>query len=56
MMHKGWERVAHVPYDVAEESREVYIESILGQKHKYRSSKPSGFAVEKNDDYDNLNQ
>ena len=56
MMHKGWERVAHVPYDVAEESREVYIESILGQKHKYRSNKPSGFAVEKNDDYDNLNQ
>jgi hypothetical protein len=34
MINKGWQRVEHVPYDIAEESREVYVNTILGQKYR----------------------
>ena len=37
MMDKGWELVDHVPYDVAEAAREVYIETILGQQYRTKT-------------------
>lgn len=40
MAHKGWERLEHVQYDVAKESRENYIETIIGEQYNtlYNSS------------------
>jgi hypothetical protein len=34
MIDKGWERVEHVPYDVAKKSRENYVEAITGQNYR----------------------
>lgn len=34
MIDKGWERVEHVPYDVAKKSRENYVEAITGQRYR----------------------
>lgn len=37
MMTKGWERIEHVPYDVAEEGREVYIEALTGEQYQTKT-------------------
>jgi len=37
MTYRGWERLDHVPYDVAKESREVYIDTILGQEYRTKT-------------------
>lgn len=56
MITKGWERVEHVPYDVGEEAREVYIETITGQKYRSRyGDNPKLFKEKTNDDFDHLN-
>jgi hypothetical protein len=34
MTAKGWERVDHMPYDIAEEARETYIQTIRGRKYR----------------------
>jgi len=34
MMAKGWERIEHVPYDVAEEGREAYIDAVIGEQYQ----------------------
>lgn len=37
-MHvKGWERLEHVPYDVAERSRETYVETILHEQYRTKT-------------------
>lgn len=36
MVDKGWERVEHVPYDVAEKSRENYLQTIIGERYRTR--------------------
>ena len=38
MQAKGWERLEHVPYSVAQKSRENYIEAVTGEH--YRASNP----------------
>lgn len=34
MQAKGWERMEHVPYDVAQRSRRTYIETLTGKPYK----------------------
>ncbi len=36
MNYKGWERVDHVPYDIAEEDEEAYIKKIIGRRYQTR--------------------
>jgi hypothetical protein len=58
MMAAGWERVSHLPYDVAEEARNTYVETITGRK--YRTKVGDRYVPEKKKkekgDYDNLNE
>ncbi|QQG37123.1 MAG: hypothetical protein HYS17_05000 [Micavibrio aeruginosavorus] len=37
MMAKGWERIEHVPYDVAKEARSDYIAAINQQAHREKT-------------------
>ncbi len=37
MAYRGWERLEHVPYDVAERSRQVYIETITGERYQTKT-------------------
>ena len=36
MMAKGWERIEHVPYSIAEESRDHYIDAVIGEYYQTR--------------------
>lgn len=36
MRDKGWERVAHLPYDIAIEARDQYLDSVERYKHNSR--------------------
>jgi len=36
MMERGWERIDGVPYDIADESREDYIDAIVGEHYPTR--------------------
>ncbi|MCB9989461.1 MAG: hypothetical protein H6868_09060 [Rhodospirillales bacterium] len=54
MINKGWERIKSVPYDVAAESRETYLETILGEK--YQSKYGDNASAGKEGDYDGLNE
>lgn len=37
MAYKGWQRLEHVPYDVAHRARENYIETIIGERHRTKT-------------------
>lgn len=37
MLDKGWERIDGVPYDIADESREDYIDAIVGEHYQTRT-------------------
>jgi len=51
MLAKGWSRVKHVPYEVAEQSKKTYLKSHSLYKKKYGdSNKPNRV-----NDYDHLN-
>ncbi len=55
MMAKGWERIEHVPYDVAKTSRHDYIEAINQQKHREKTGEFKPVTPPKGP-YDNVNQ
>ena len=55
MMAKGWERVEHLPYDVATEARETYIETIIGERRRTNTGERD-LIMEGEGPYDNLNQ
>jgi hypothetical protein len=44
MQAKGWQRMEHVPFDVATKSRENYIETLTGKP--YGTEKPPAMADE----------
>ena len=52
MGESGWERIEHVPYDIAAEGRDVYIEAILGEKYKTRTMQRKTAAAEDKGDYE----
>ncbi|MCB9991037.1 MAG: hypothetical protein H6867_06620 [Rhodospirillales bacterium] len=54
MVSKGWERVEHAPYDVADESREIYIDAILGEQYQTRTLQRTSYPMSQQED-DNLN-
>ena len=56
MMAKGWERIEHVPYDVAEQGRSDYIEAITGEQYRTRTRQREPFMTAPEGDFDNLNQ
>lgn len=56
MHSKGWERVQHLPYDVAERSRETYIKTIMHEKYRTKTGEraiPS--SPTQDDDFGHLN-
>jgi hypothetical protein len=59
MVDKGWERVEHVPYDIAEKSRQNYLETIIGERHRTkmgdRDMTSEYRKPVKEDDFSNLN-
>jgi len=56
MMSKGWERVENVPYEVADRAREVYTETVLGQRYRTKTRQRDDSPVSKPDsDFDHLN-
>lgn len=56
MMSRGWERVEHVPYEVADRAREIYAESVLGQRYRTKTRQRSSSPVSKPvNSFDNLN-
>ena len=56
MTAKGWERIEHVPYDVAKEGRDTYIDTILGEKHRTHTMQRPYSRSESEGDFDNLNE
>lgn len=58
MQAKGWERMEHVPYDVALRSREVYSATILREQYRTRTGESASSASSdetQDDDWDHLN-
>ncbi len=51
MLAGGWERTSHVPFDVAERARDVYIQEHIDYKYRSRFEKEDDVG-----DYGNLNQ
>jgi hypothetical protein len=55
MVHYGWERVEHVPYNVADTARGVYVETISGEQYRSKTGE-RGFHIEgSEDDFSSLN-
>ncbi len=53
MMAKGWERVEHVPYDVADEGRADYLDAVIGERYRTRTLQRQSPLVNPNNDYSN---
>lgn len=49
MQFAGWERVEHLPYDVATEARETYVETILTEQRRSRSGEIEKTSIEQGD-------
>jgi hypothetical protein len=56
MINKGWQRVEHVPYEVADEGREVYYDTILGQQYRTKHDLRPQLAPAKPAPYSSVNQ
>ncbi len=57
MVAKGWERMEHLPYDVAERARATYIETTTGQKPHFAGSDGQRFKMaEEEGDWEELNE
>ena len=55
-MHtKGWERVQHLPYDVAERARETYVKTIMHEQYRTKAGERERSASEPEGDFDHLN-
>lgn len=55
MQAKGWERIEHVPYDVAEQSRKDYIKAVTGEDYQTKTRQREDFQSKPAGDFDNLN-
>lgn len=55
MMAKGWERVEHMPYDIATQSRRDYIDAINQQAHRQKTGEYTPISTAPGP-YDNLNK
>ncbi len=52
MQAKGWQRMEHVPYDVASRSRQNYIETLTGKPYGTDhppAQNPAGITPERTD-------
>ena len=56
MLYKGWERMKNVPYAVAEESEEVYLKTVLGEKYQSTFNADGDRIPEDDGQYDGLNE
>ncbi len=55
MQAKGWERVEHLPYDVAKRSRRNYIETIMHEQYRTKSGERELPPMDDDGDFDDLN-
>lgn len=56
MNAKGWERMEHVPFDVAERARENYSKTILGERYRTNAGdRPLPGDTRQDDDWTHLN-
>ena len=55
MQSKGWDRLEHMPYDVAERARETYVETIMHEKYRTKSGERDQSSSEPEGDWDHLN-
>lgn len=55
MMDRGWERLEHAPYDIADEGRDDYIEAIIGQEYQTHTRGRAPLTMKQKSDYDSLN-
>lgn len=55
MMTAGWERVEYMPHEQAEQARDVYIETITGQRRRTESGELNR-EIKQQGPYDGLNQ
>ncbi len=55
MMSKGWERVEHVPYDIADEGRENYIEAVTGERYRTKHGMREEYEGDVYDDSEDYN-
>lgn len=56
MQAKGWERMEHVPFDMAERARENYSKTIIGERYRTKSGeRPLPVSTTQDDDWSNLN-
>lgn len=57
MIYKGWERVAHVPFDVAHESRKNYLKAHINYEYqtKYERNEPKQYQTQDDGPYSDLN-
>lgn len=54
MLAKGWERIKYVPFEVAEQSKETYLETHAAYRKEHKKKK-YGYSSNKNDDFGHLN-
>ncbi|MEM6780393.1 MAG: hypothetical protein AAF569_00860 [Pseudomonadota bacterium] len=54
MRTKGWERVEHLPYDIADEARDNWVDTIRGDR-KRLEPKETNIEARERDPYDTLN-
>lgn len=55
MRYKGWERIAYVPFDVQKRSKDVYYETITGQKRRSKAFLNEMPATQDKGEYSQLN-
>jgi hypothetical protein len=55
MMTKGWERVEYLPYNISEQARDTYIETITGERRRTDTGENTNTPVDQGP-YGNLNQ
>lgn len=55
MLHHGWERIEHVPYSVAERSRDTYIKTVLGDEYQTLYDEDGDRIPEDTESYEEFN-
>jgi hypothetical protein len=55
MMTNGWERVEYLPYNIAEQARDTYVEAITGERRRTESGERQRDEAEQGS-YEDLNQ
>lgn len=55
MQAKGWQRMAHMPYEMAERARKNYLQTIRGQSYQSKAAAGRGRTERPKTEWDKLN-